>query len=89
MLWTTKPINTKAFEYYPALTKIRKHFEDNYFEPIDSARAASIVCLEIKHFSKFFRSKIGIGFKEWTDFVRIEKAINAIRMMHALSPTLL
>ena len=79
MLWSSNPINTNAFEYFPALKRIRDYFELNYCEPICLKKAAAIAGLEEKYFSKVFRTYIGVGFKEWTDFVRVEKAMDAIR----------
>lgn len=79
MLWSSKPINTKAFEYFPALRKIREHFESNYSEPISLRKAASIVGLEEKYFSKMFRNHVGVGFKEWTDFFRVQKAMDVMQ----------
>jgi AraC-like DNA-binding protein len=78
MLWSSKPINNKALEYYPALKKIREYFETNYSEPISLKKAASIAGLEEKYFSRMFRNNVGVGFKEWTDYVRIQKAIEVM-----------
>jgi len=79
VLWSSRPINTKAFDYYPSLRKVREHFEISYAEPLSLAAAAAIASLEAKHFSKVFRKKVGIGFKEWMDVVRIGKAMDAIQ----------
>ena len=80
MLWSSRPINTKAFDYFPVLKKVRDYFEMNYFEPISLRKAASIAGLEQKYFSKMFRTHVGVGFKEWTDFIRIQKAIDAMQI---------
>ena len=71
-------INGRAFEYFPALRKVRDHFEANYSEPISLKKAAGIAGLEEKYFSHLFRRHVGIGFKEWTDKVRIGKAMENI-----------
>jgi AraC-like DNA-binding protein len=78
VLWSSNPINAKAFDYFPTLKKVREYFESNYSEPISLKKAASIVGLEEKYFSKMFRTHVRVGFKEWTDFMRIQKAIDAI-----------
>ena len=62
-----------------ALRRVREHFEISYAEPLSLAAAAAIASLEAKHFSKVFRRKVGIGFKEWTDVIRIGKAMDAIQ----------
>jgi transcriptional regulator GlxA family with amidase domain len=79
MLWSSKPINAKAFDYFPALRKIHKYFETHYSEPISLKKAASIAGLEEKYFSKMFHSHVGVGFKEWTDLIRVQKAMDAIQ----------
>ena len=79
MLWSSKPINTKAFDYFPALRKIRDYFETNYSDPMSLKKAAAIAGLEEKYFSKIFRTHVGVGFKEWTDFIRIQKAVDALQ----------
>ncbi len=79
MLWSSKPVNTKAFDYFPTLKKIRAYFETNYSEPISLKKAASLAGLEQKYFSKMFHHHVGIGFKEWTDLIRVRKAMEAIR----------
>src|SRR5262249_15567768 len=79
MLWSSNPINTKAFDYFPSLKKIREYFDSNYSEPISLRKAAAIAGLEEKYFSKMFRGHVGIGFKEWTDFIRIQKAMDAMQ----------
>jgi len=63
MLWSSRPINAKAFDYFSVLKKVRDYFEINYFEPISLRKAASIAGLEEKHFSKMFRTHVGVGFR--------------------------
>jgi AraC-like DNA-binding protein len=79
MLWSSRPINTKAFDYFPSLKKIREYFESHYSEPFPLKKAASIAGLEEKYFSKMFRDHVGVGFKEWTDFIRIQKAMDTMQ----------
>jgi AraC-like DNA-binding protein len=74
----SRQINGRAFEYFPALRKVRNHFEANYSEPLSLRKAAGIAGLEEKYFSHLFRRHVGIGFKEWTDKVRIGKAMENI-----------
>lgn len=72
--------NEKAFDYYVSLTKIRTHFANNYSQSFSLSDAAELVGKEPKHFSKFFRRKVGIGFKHWVAIVRIQKAVESIQM---------
>jgi two-component system response regulator YesN len=75
-------INNEAFNYYPALRRIREYVEANYSAPLSLAQAAAEVAMERKYFSKFFKDKVGVGFKEWIETIRVEKAIQAIRKEH-------
>jgi len=38
--------------------------------------------LETKHFGKYFRRMVGIGFKEWTTIMRIGIAMDMMRTGH-------
>jgi AraC-like DNA-binding protein len=49
------------------------------FKKVCMSRAAAIAALEPKYFGKFFRCKVGIGFKTWTTFVRVQTAVKAIQ----------
>ena len=75
-------MNRRAFDYYIPLQKIRAHFEENYTESISLADAAAMVGLETKHFGKYFKNKVGITFKTWTESFRIERAIEMMRIEH-------
>ncbi len=77
-----KRINARAFDYYHQLKKIREHFTADCSQSLSLSDAAQIAGLETKHFGKFFRTKVGIGFKEWTSRVRIEMAMQVIREQH-------
>jgi AraC-like DNA-binding protein len=79
MVSASQAINLGAFEYFPALRKVRRYFEANYADPISIRKAAAIAGLEEKYFSHMFRCRVGIGFKEWTDVVRLEKAIDVLK----------
>ena len=74
--------NAKAFDYYPELNRVRRHFETNHSEPMSLSDAAKIAGLEAKHFGKFFTQKVGIGFKHWSTLIRIQKAINLMHQEH-------
>jgi two-component system, response regulator YesN len=71
--------NDKAFDYYPRLHKIRKHFESDYSRQFSLEDAADIAGLEPKHFGKYFKLVVGIGFKKWTTMLRIEVAIGMMQ----------
>jgi len=64
--------NAKAFDYYPRLNKVRKYFETHYSRGFSLDDAAEIAGWEAKHFGKYFRRTVGIGFKKWTTITRIQ-----------------
>src|SRR5690242_113918 len=74
--------NDQAFDFYPSLNKVRRHLEANCSQPMSLAEAAKIVGLERKHFGKFFRRTVGIGFKHWSTVIRIKKAMGLIGKEH-------
>jgi AraC-like DNA-binding protein len=80
--WECHTFNTKAFDYYPPLTRVRRHFETNYSASISLSDAARVAGLETKHFGKFFRQKVGIGFKRWATVIHIQIAIDVMRKEH-------
>jgi two-component system response regulator YesN len=79
VLCSSNRINTKALDYFPALRRIRDYFETNYAEPISLKKAAAIAGLEPKYFSRMFRTHVGVGFKEWTDLTRVQKAMDVMQ----------
>ena len=75
-------VHVEAFDYYQSLKRVRKHFERSYSQPVPLIDAANIAGMEAKHFGKFFHQKVGIGFKEWTNRVRVAIAIQMIGKEH-------
>ncbi|HEV8481913.1 MAG TPA: AraC family transcriptional regulator [Blastocatellia bacterium] len=69
-------INHKAFQYYPALKKIKTYVERYPERPLTLRKAATIAAMEATHFSKFFHRKIGVSFKHWETVRRVELAIS-------------
>jgi AraC-like DNA-binding protein len=75
---SSETVNTEAFDYFPALKRVREYFDKNYAAPMTLKKAAGIAGLEEKYFSSMFRRHVGVGFKEWTNRLRIQKALDAI-----------
>jgi methylphosphotriester-DNA--protein-cysteine methyltransferase len=67
-------INWRAFHYYDSLRKLWKHVQQKPETCMTLSEAANIAAMERTHFSKFFRSKVGTGFKYWEDVRKIERA---------------
>ena len=68
-----------AFEYYPRLRRLRSYVEENLSEPIPLKVAAEVVGLEATYFSKYFRARTGVRFKDWITYERINRAVDLIR----------
>lgn len=67
-------VSPDAFEYYDRLARVRRHLEEHLSEAFPVETAARIACLSPNYFSAFFRTKTGIGFREWVNATRIERA---------------
>jgi len=79
-------IDHRVFSYNPRLNKV-KHFVDTHFsEPVSLGLAAGVAGLERTYFSKFFREKTGIRFRDWLRAVRVNRAME-IMTTHDLSVT--
>lgn len=68
-------VNSRAFEYYRPLVRIKKFIDANYGGQISLHMAARVAAMEKSYFSTFFRRKVGIAFHDWLRRVRIEKAM--------------
>lgn len=75
-----KGTNGKVFDYYPRLNRLLEYVEQGYSGPIPLEKAASIAALESSYFSSYFHAKVGITFTEWLRQVRIEKAIELVKV---------
>lgn len=72
-------INDAAFHYYVSLKKLKQHVDEHFSESLSLQAAARIAGLEQRYFSAFFRSKTGVCFKGWIDYVRITRAIEIMK----------
>jgi len=81
-MWPDDAVNVTAFQYYQSLNRVRDHFEKSYSQRVSLIDAANIAGMEAKHFGKFFQQKVGIGFKEWTNRVRVAIAVKMIAKEH-------
>ena len=62
------------FEYYRRINRVKTHVETNYVSKVSLEDAANMAGLEKKYFSKFFKHKTGICFKNWVAGIRVEQA---------------
>jgi transcriptional regulator GlxA family with amidase domain len=56
------------------LERLARHLQANLHEPLSLSRAAELCALEMTYFSRYFRMRIGTGFKDWYRGLRIERA---------------
>lgn len=71
-------VDPRVFDYYPHLRNVKLHVDRHYCEPISLAVAAEVAGLERTYFSKYFRSKTGVNFRDWLRGVRVERALEML-----------
>jgi len=64
----------RSFAYYRRLNRLRQFVLEHLEEPIDLADAARVASLERTYFCRFFRHKVGVGFRQWLNEIRIQRA---------------
>ena len=67
-----------AFAYYRRLRKVREYVEEHLADDLSLDTAASIVGTNKSHFSRFFRSKTGVRYRDWIASLRIRRAMDMI-----------
>ena len=67
-------IEKDAFEYYRRIRKVKNHIEDTDFSSASLSEAADMAGLEKKYFSRFFKEKTGICFRDWISRVRVKRS---------------
>ena len=68
-----------AFAYYERLRKLKQHIDEHLCDEISLDTAASLAGLEKTYFSKYFREKTGICFRDWVAAQRIRRATELLR----------
>lgn len=71
-------IRENAFQYYPPLRKVKRYVEENYSQVITLSTAAEIAGMERKYFSTFFHRRVGIVFRFWLMWFRIQEAMRLL-----------
>lgn len=72
-------INEQALQYYPPLRRVREYVADNYSNDVSLQRVARIAGIEKKYFSSFFHRKVGICFRHWLAWTRINEATRLMK----------
>jgi AraC-like DNA-binding protein len=68
------PIVWSAFDCCARLRRVLAHVIAHPDETLSLAGAASIAAMDDTYFSEFFHVQVGVSFKYWIDFVRIQRA---------------
>ena len=77
-MFDPQQINTRAFRYYARLDRIMQYLEQNYSEQMSLEKAAQIAGMERKYFSAFFHRKVGVCFRQWLMWMRVNEAMRQI-----------
>jgi len=72
-------VNWKSFEYYPALTKVRRYIEERFPGDLSLTVVAGVAGMEPTYFSSFFHRKVGIRLTDWIWHVRVSEAMRILR----------
>ena len=73
-------VSPEVFGYYPRLVRVLRFAYSNLSSPISLQQAANVANLDRKYFSRFFRMKVGLPFGQWLLLLRVQRAMNIIRM---------
>ena len=73
-VFDSRQINDEAFRYYARLDRLKQYIEQNYSEHISLGQAAMVAGVERKYFSAFFHKKVGVRFRDWLMWVRVDRA---------------
>lgn len=63
-----------AFEYYRRIRKVKDYIETSDLSRVSLSDAAELAGLEKKYFSRFFKDKTGICFRDWIARIRIKRS---------------
>lgn len=72
-------IDQRIFNYDPRLSKVKRFVDDHFSEPVSLTVAAQVAGLEKTYFSKFFRQKTGIRFRDWLSSERVTHAMEIMK----------
>lgn len=73
-----RSVTEEAFSYYSRLRRVKDHVLANSSDPISLADGARIAGMEATYFSDFFHRKVGLGFRDWLEQIRLALAIELL-----------
>jgi len=71
--------NETALRYYPRLQRVERYVRERSLKEIRLKDAADAAGLETKYFSAFFHSRVGVTFRDWIRWLRVERAKELMR----------
>ncbi len=71
-------IDERAFGYYGALRRAHEFVLDNYHRKITLGSVADVADMERTYFSSFFHERVGVPFRDWLRFIRIDRALDLL-----------
>lgn len=74
-MFESKNIDDRIFSFNPRLGKVKQFVDANLTEPVSLDRVAGVAGLEKTYFSKYFREKTGVCFRNWLSTVRVNRAM--------------
>jgi AraC-like DNA-binding protein len=74
-----RDVRHEAFSYNARLERLERFVEKHYSEPLPLRTAARVAGLEETYFSRFFREKTGVRYRDWLSWVRITHAIELLK----------
>lgn len=70
-----RTVDDRIFSYNPRLNKVKQFVDANLTEPVSLGLVADAAGLEKTYFSKYFRAKTGICFRDWLSAMRVNRAM--------------
>lgn len=67
------------FEYYDRLRRVREHVDAHLDQHFDLASAAAAIPMTPHSFGRFFRTHVGLTFREWLTARRLDQAADLLR----------
>ena len=74
-----RKMNSRIFNYYPRLEKVKRYVDHHFPESVNLSRAADVAGLEKTYFSRFFHDKTGVCFHAWLNWVRVNHAMEIMK----------
>lgn len=71
-------IRDRAFDYFPRLQRCRRYVELHYAEPLTLDTVAAVAGLERTYFSAYFHARIGVRYRDWLCWMRVNEALKLI-----------